>query len=162
MAGEPSRRRAIPATDIPIDLMAQPGHLARRLQQSSYLLWTSMVSEDVTAPQLVVLNVLAANPGIDQRTLGEHASLDRSTVADVVSRLVRRGLVERLRDPSDRRRNILQLTPDGRGALEDVAPRTLAMNRVLLSPLAAEEQEVLMKLLRRLVEAGERRRAKGS
>lgn len=140
--------------------MAQPGHLARRLQQASYLLWTTIVSEEVTAPQFVVLNVLAARPGVDQRTLGEAASLDRSTVTDVVGRLVRRGLVERLRDPSDRRRNVLQLTPAGRAALDQVAPRTMAMNRVLLSPLALEEQEVLMKLMRRLVEAGERLRGR--
>lgn len=142
--------------------MRQPGHLARRLQQASYLLWTSIVSDDVTAPQLVVLNVLASAPGIDQRTLGERASLDRSTVADVVGRLVRRGLVERLRDPADRRRNVLQLTGDGRATLDRLAPRTATLSRVLLAPLALEEQEVLFELLGRLVEAGERLRAKGS
>jgi DNA-binding MarR family transcriptional regulator len=141
--------------------MGQPGHLARRLQQASYLLWTSIVSEEVTAPQLVVLNVLAARPGVDQRTLGELGSLDRSTVADVVSRLVRRGLVERLRDPEDRRRNVLQLTLEGRTTLVRLAPRTATMNRILLSPLTPDQQEVLLELLGRLVEAGERLRAKG-
>ena len=140
--------------------MAQPGHLARRLQQASYLLWTTIVSEEVTAPQFVVLNVLAARPGVDQRTLGEAASLDRSTAADVVGRLVRRGLVERVRDATDRRRNVLQLTQAGRATLEQVAARTMTMNRVLLSPLALDEQDVLMALMRRLVEAGERLRGR--
>lgn len=140
--------------------MVHPGHLARRLQQASYLLWTTIVSEEVTAPQFAVLTVLASRPDIDQRTLGELASLDRSTVTDVVGRLHRRGLVERLKDATDRRRNVLRLTTEGRATLEQVAARTVTMNRVLLSPLALEEQEVLMKLLRRLVEAGERLRGR--
>lgn len=155
-----ARGRSRRETGTEVDLMAHPGHLARRLQQASYLLWTTIVSEEVTAPQFVVLHVLAGHPGIDQRTLGELGSLDRSTVTDLVGRLVRRGLVERLRDPDDRRRNVLQLTAEGRRTFADVAARTVSMNRVLLSPLALEEQEVLMKLLRRLVEAGERLRGR--
>jgi len=137
-----------------------PGHLARLLQQTSYLLWTTMVSDEVTAPQFVVLNVLAGSPGIDQRTLGELGSLDRSTVADVIGRLVRRDLVERVRDERDRRRNVLQLTIEGQETLRHVAARTATMNRVLLSPLALEEQETLLELMGRLVEAGERLRAR--
>ena len=160
MAGAHPPRPSRPGA-VPIDLMRQPGHLARRLQQSSYLLWSSIVSDDVTAPQLVVLSVLAGAPGIDQRTLGERASLDRSTVADIVGRLVRRGLIERLRDPADRRRNVLQLTADGRATLARLAPRTTTLNRVLLAPLDLDEQEALLQLLGRLVEAGERLRAKG-
>jgi len=146
--------------DGPVDMMAHPGHLARRLQQASYVLWTTMVSEDVTAPQFVVLNVLCSRPHIDQRTLGELASLDRSTVTDVVGRLVRRGLVERVRDAADRRRNVLQLTPTGHDTLVQLAARTATMNRVLLAPLTLEEQQVLIALMTRLVETGERLRAR--
>jgi DNA-binding MarR family transcriptional regulator len=155
-----AKERTARPMDALIELMAHPGHLARRLQQASYLLWTTIVSEEVTAPQFAVLTVLASRPDIDQRTLGELASLDRSTVTDVVGRLERRGLVERVRDASDRRRNLLRLTPEGKATCEQVAARAVTMNRVLLSPLALEEQEVLMGLLRRLVEAGERLRAR--
>ncbi|MDA8290324.1 MAG: MarR family winged helix-turn-helix transcriptional regulator [Actinomycetota bacterium] len=138
--------------------MDHPGHLARRLQQASYTLWAAMVSDEVTAPQFVVLNVLCTTPHIDQRTLGERASLDRSTVADVVARLVRRGLVERVRDTVDRRRNVLALTGAGRAVLGQVAERTTAMNRALLAPLARDEQDQFLALMRRLVEGGERLR----
>lgn len=148
------------ASARPLDLMGHPGHLARRLQQASYTLWTAMVSDEVTAPQFVVLNVLCAEPDIDQRTLGERASLDRSTVADVVARLVRRGLVERVRDTEDRRRNVLQLTSAGRLVLSQVGGRTAAMNRALLAPLALDEQAIFLGLMRRLVEGGERLRAR--
>ncbi len=53
-----------------VDLTTHPGHLARRLQQAHYLLWNTMVSEEITSPQFAVLNALVAEPGLDQRTAG--------------------------------------------------------------------------------------------
>ena len=66
-----------------VDLTTHPGHLARRLQQAHYLLWNTMVSEEITSPQFAVLNALVAEPGLDQRTVGERVGLDRSTIAEV-------------------------------------------------------------------------------
>lgn len=68
-----------------VDLTTHPGHLARRLQQAHYLLWNTMVSEEITSPQFAVLNALVAEPGLDQRTVGERVGLDRSTIAEVIS-----------------------------------------------------------------------------
>lgn len=67
-----------------VDLSTHPGHLARRLQQAHYLLWNTMVSEEITSPQFAVLNALVAEPGLDQRTVGERVGLDRSTIAEVI------------------------------------------------------------------------------
>ena len=147
------------STVRPLDLTIHPGHLARRMQQTSYALWTSMVSEEITAPQFVVLNVVLGHPDIDQRTVGELASLDRSTVTEVVTRLVRRGLMVRLRDPADGRRNVLELTPIGRARLRDVGRRTRVMNKQLLAPLNPAEQALLLELMRRVVEGGEAARS---
>jgi predicted transcriptional regulator len=92
-----------------VDLTTHPGHLARRLQQAHYLLWNTMVSEEITSPQFAVLNALVAEPGLDQRTVGERVGLDRSTIAEVISRLGRRGLLDKVRDPQDGRRFLLRL-----------------------------------------------------
>ena len=148
---EPSitEQRPAPVTD----LSKHPGQLARRLQQVTYQLWTATVSTETTPPQFVVLNSLLAAPDIDQRTLGERASLDRSTVADVVARLVQRGLVRRVRDPRDGRRNVLRLTHRGENTHATVAARVEQMNELLLSPLSPEEQDTLIQLLTRVVEA---------
>lgn len=135
------------------DLSAHPGHLARRLQQVIHQLWTASVSADTTPPQFVVLNSLRASPDIDQRTLGERACLDRSTVADVVARLVQRGLIRRVRDPHDGRRNVLRLTVRGERTHAEVARRAEAMNRDLLAPLSGDEQRTLVDLLNRVVAA---------
>ncbi len=144
----------------PAALDRRAGHLARRLVQGVSLLWAATVSEDVTSVQFCVLNVLAGSPGIDQRTLGELASTDRSTVAEVVERLARKGYVDCVRDSADRRRKLLRLSPAGAEAHAGLVERTAAMNRILLAPLDLDEQEVFIKLFQRLVESLERLRAR--
>lgn len=138
-----------------VDLSTHPGHLARRLQQAHTLLWSTLVSEETTSPQFAVLNTLVAEPDIDQRTLGASVRLDRSTVADVVARLARRGLVERVRDPLDGRRNVLRTTPEGARLHHRLVARTAGMNRVFLAPLDDDERETLLRLIARVADAAE-------
>ncbi|MFG2191535.1 MarR family winged helix-turn-helix transcriptional regulator [Streptomyces sp. NPDC048639] len=138
-----------------VDLSTHPGHLARRLQQAHSLLWGAMVSEETTSPQFAVLNVLTEKPDIDQRTVGAEVRLDRSTVADVVARLVRRGLVERVRDPHDGRRNVLKPTDEGARLHRKLVGRTERMNRVFLAPLEQDERETLLRLIARVTDAAE-------
>ncbi|MBL1098267.1 MarR family winged helix-turn-helix transcriptional regulator [Streptomyces coffeae] len=142
-----------------VDLSTHPGHLARRLQQAHSLLWSAMVSEETTSPQFAVLNALVDQPGIDQRTLSGRISLDRSTVADLVARLARRGLLERVRDPRDGRRNVLRLTDEGERVHRKLATRTARMNRVFLAPLDETERETLLRLIGRVAAAAEDLRA---
>ncbi|MFI6406813.1 MarR family winged helix-turn-helix transcriptional regulator [Streptomyces sp. NPDC050548] len=138
-----------------VDLTLHPGHLARRLQQAHYLLWNAMVSEEITSPQFAVLNALVAEPGLDQRTVGERVGLDRSTVAEVISRLSGRGLLDKVRDARDGRRFVLCPTDDGRRVHRKLAVRTARMNQVFLAPLSAEEQGVFLDLIQRVSDAAE-------
>ncbi|MFD7499658.1 MarR family winged helix-turn-helix transcriptional regulator [Streptomyces sp. NPDC001700] len=142
-----------------VDLNTHPGHLARRLQQAHSLLWGAMVSEETTSPQFAVLNALVEKPDIDQRTLSEHVHLDRSTIADVVARLGRRGLLERVRDPRDGRRNVLKLTDEGVRLHRKLVTRTARMNRVFLAPLDESERELLLRLIGRVADAAEELRS---
>ncbi|MBV7694322.1 MarR family winged helix-turn-helix transcriptional regulator [Streptomyces sp. TRM70350] len=145
-----------------VDLTNHPGHLARRLQQAHYLLWNAMVSEEITSPQFAVLNALADEPGLDQRTVGERVGLDRSTVAEVISRLGRRGLLHKVRDPRDGRRFLLRLTQDGVRTHRKLALRTARMNQVFLAPLSAAEQTQFLDLVRRVADAAEGLRTPGT
>ncbi|GGT05542.1 MarR family winged helix-turn-helix transcriptional regulator [Streptomyces chromofuscus] len=138
-----------------VDLTNQPGHLARRLQQAHYLLWNAMVSEEITSPQFAVLNALVDEPGLDQRTVGERVGLDRSTVAEVISRLGRRDLLDKVRDPRDGRRFLLRPTEEGMRAHRRLVVRTARMNQVFLAPLSAAEQTQFLDLIRRVADAAE-------
>jgi DNA-binding MarR family transcriptional regulator len=137
------------------DLRRHPGHLIRRAQQVHYWLWNAEVSADVTSPQFAVLYALRAEKNIDQKTLGERVSLDRSTTAEVVARLKARGLVQRIRDPRDARRNLLRLTPAGVRITERLIPRAVRMNRLLVSALTEREQAELLRMLNLVVDADE-------
>ncbi|MEV3859032.1 MarR family transcriptional regulator [Streptomyces sp. NPDC050095] len=138
-----------------VELTTHPGHLARRLQQAHYLLWNTMVSEEITSPQFAVLNALVAEPGLDQRTVGERVGLDRSTIAEVISRLTRRDLIDKVRDPGDGRRWLLRLTAEGLRTHKKLTVRTARMNQIFLAPLSADEQTVFFDLIQRVADAAE-------
>ena len=142
------------------ELRQHPGHLIRRAQQVHDWLWNVRVSEVVTSPQFAVLYTLRDRPDIDQKTLGEQVSLDRSTAAEVVKRLTERGLVRRLRDPNDRRRNRLRLTAAGIRTVERLTPLAEQMNGMLVSVLSASEQTQLLRMLNLMVDADEKMRSR--
>ena len=109
----------------------------------------------MTSPQFAVLYALRAEQNIDQKTLGERVSLDRSTTAELVTRLTGRGLVQRYRDPRDGRRNLLRLTPAGLRTTERLIPKAARMNRLLVSVLSECEQTELLRMLNLVVDADE-------
>ncbi len=111
----------------PEDLMQHPGHLLRRAVQVMNLLWDEEVSHTITSPQFAALNALYTEPNLDQRTLGQRISLDRSTMAEVVSRLCDRGLIRTERDRRDGRRKTIALTTKGLHTVQHLIPRTHVM-----------------------------------
>jgi DNA-binding MarR family transcriptional regulator len=138
-----------------VDLSAQLGHLARRLQQANTTLWHALVSEETTSPQFAVLNAVASAADTDQRMVGEMIGLDRSTTAEIVTRLADRGLLRRIRDPRDGRRNLLRLTAAGEAAHGQLARSVAQMNKVFLAPLDSGEQKTLLELMWRVVTAAD-------
>jgi MarR family transcriptional regulator, temperature-dependent positive regulator of motility len=141
------------------DLMLHPGHLLRRSLQAMNQLWDHEVSHVITSPQFAALNALYGEPALDQRTLGERISLDRSTMTEVVARLDARGLIKTARDSNDGRRKTIRLTPKGLTTLQHLIPRTHVMTRRLVGALEAKEQAELLRLLTRVVSSNERRKA---
>ena len=140
------------------DLRRHPGHLIRRVQQVHEWLWNAQVSAEVTSPQFAVLYALRAQQDIDQKTLGERVSLDRSTTAELVKRLLRRGLVRSIRDQTDGRRNRIHLTPAGLRTVTRLTPKAEQMNQILISVLNEGEQTELVRMLNLVVDADERLR----
>ncbi len=137
--------------------MRHPGHLLRRAVQAMNLLWDAEVSHTITSPQFAALNALYAEPNLDQRSLGQRVSLDRSTMAEVVSRLSTRGLIRTERDPRDGRRKTITLTTRGLHTVQHLIPRTHAMTDRLVGPLDARQRDELLRLLTAVVKANERR-----
>src|SRR3954453_24066736 len=74
----------------------------------------ALAAHDLHARQFGALVVLAAEGPMSQRRLGATQGVDRTTTVAVLDALQARGLVERRRDPRDRRVYTVQLTADGR------------------------------------------------
>lgn len=133
------------------------GHLIRRAQQRHAALWQEQVSADISSVQYAVLAVLKRRPGASQSELGSELGLDRSTIADLVTRLERRDLLDRQPHERDRRRYALWLTEAGARELERLRPLVSSVNAALTEPLTAEELATLRRLLRRLLEPADGR-----
>jgi MarR family transcriptional regulator, temperature-dependent positive regulator of motility len=145
-----------PDAHRPEDLMQHPGHLLRRAVQVMNLLWNKEVSQTITSPQFAALNALYGEPNLDQRSLGQRISLDRSTMAEVVSRLSTRGLIRSVRDTRDGRRKTITLTSKGLRTVQRLIPRTHSMTRRLVGPLDQKQRDELLSLLTRVIGANER------
>jgi MarR family transcriptional regulator, lower aerobic nicotinate degradation pathway regulator len=147
-AGTPSGDQRIDAPVLP--LSTTPGHLVRRAEQVHGTLWVTHVGDGVTPAQYALMCVLAQTPDLDQTAAGELASLDKSSAADVVARLVRRDWIASTRDPADRRRKVLALSPGAVALLDEVTPAVRVVQRAFLEPLAPDEQGELTEMLRRV------------
>jgi DNA-binding MarR family transcriptional regulator len=137
------------AEPVGLPLRRIPGYLIRRAEQVHNALWIKHVGADVTSPQYAVLATLAALPNLAQGRVGELASLDKSSVAEVVDRLARRGWVAKSRDSGDGRRQLLRLAADAATALENLTPAAAFVQERLMSPLPKQERaQFIERLLR--------------
>lgn len=134
-----------------------PGHLARRFQQIAVAVFHAEVEEagyDLTPVQYAALAAVSTNPGIDQITLAGLIAYDRTTITGVMDRLAQKGLLERRASSRDRRARELQITEKGRQTLEAVSPAVEAAQELLVRGLTGDEQQELMRLLRKAIAAG--------
>lgn len=86
-----------------------------------------------------------------QAELGRRCNMDRSDVVAAINELAGQGLVERTPDPDDRRRNLVTLTLAGDRQLRRLDRALDKAQEDLLGPLAAEDRQVLTRLLTQLL-----------
>lgn len=110
----------------------------------------------VTQRQYAVLAAVETSEGLTQTDLVRITGIDRSTLADMAARMIKKGLLERERSASDARANAVRLTDAGREALEAARPMMAAADERLLRLLSSGKRESLVNILRDLVKAGER------
>lgn len=87
-----------------------------------------------------------------QAALGRRSGIHLSDMVTAINELADRALVERVPDPSDRRRNIISLTTAGKRQLRRLEKRLAETQDELLAPLSPEERQRLTELLSRLLD----------
>ena len=141
-----------PEYDPPERMRRLPSWLASQLaRRGAALVGESLAQEGVGRQHFAVLTSLAEQGAASQAALGRRLWIDRSDLHALMTELEQDGLIARVRDPEDRRRNIVTLTAAGKALLRRLDKRVDAAQTGLLEPLSAAERRQLIRLLERVV-----------
>ncbi len=100
-------------------------------------------------PCMGVLDVVARCEPVSQREISDHLGLDASDVVGVLDLLEAAAMVERRRDPHDRRRHAVVLTEAGEKAAQRFAALRAEVEDRVLADLDPDERKLLVHLLNR-------------
>jgi DNA-binding MarR family transcriptional regulator len=135
-------------TDAGAGLDHSPSHLLHRALQLALDIYAEETGPDaVTQRQYAVLASVAAQEGLTQTDLVRATGIDRSTLADLVARMIGKGLLARQRSTSDARANTVSLTSEGRAALDAASPKVAAADERILKLLPARKREAFLSVL---------------
>ena len=108
---------------------------------------------DFTRPQAGLLRLIGREPGQSQQAVARRLGTPPSRLVALVDGLEQRGLVERRRNPGDRRNYALHLTAAGEQAMAALSQASLEHEQAISAPLTASERAQLSKLLGKLAAA---------
>jgi DNA-binding MarR family transcriptional regulator len=132
-------------------LEEQIGHILRRAHQRATSIFVgNFAAHQLTPTQFATLAKIADEGEVSQNRLGRLTAMDPATMKGVIGRLQDRGLIRRSHDPSDRRRTLWRLTPEGEALLAASIADGKRTTTETLAPLSPEERATLLDLLRRL------------
>jgi DNA-binding MarR family transcriptional regulator len=117
------------------------------------LFWEECHRYDITPIQFAVLTVLYNGKGLDQITLSKSIGVDRTSGADVIRRLYRRGLLKRVPSSEDRRAKLVHITSEGKALVRKMQPHMERAQARFVGPLTPAEQEDFMKLIEKVIRA---------
>ncbi len=129
-------------------------HLLHRVLQRALDFHTEATGPTgLTQRQFAVLSAAGGADGMSQSELVRATGIDRSTLADLVARMLSKGLLQRERSAADARANTVRLSDTGRAALAQSSGPSADADAKLLGLLSPKRRGTLMKALAALGEA---------
>lgn len=129
-------------------------HLLHRAGQCASDFFLSEASRSGLTPrQYAVMAAIAEQEGLTQTDLVERTGIDRSTLADIVARLLSRGLIQRRRAKEDARAYAIKLTAQGSKSLREAEPGASATDAKLLALLPPAKRQDFLDTLHLIVES---------
>lgn len=139
--------------NTPGRLRALPSWLINQVAiPANRLVTEGLVRVDTRRHHYALLAALDEVGPASQADLSRRTTIDRSDMVVTVNELAEQGLVERTPDATDRRRNVVSITPAGRQRLRKLDRLLAKVQDELLAPLSAEERTQLIGLLTRVVD----------
>lgn len=137
------------------DLNACVLHMLHRAQQAADEAFAAAFADTGLTPrQLAVLVIVSEREGTNQVGLVDATGIDRSTTADLVRRLMRKGYLARRRARHDARSNVLRLTDEGKALLATFRARAMEVDRLLLDALPEASRSLFIEALGRIASIG--------
>ncbi|EJL30495.1 transcriptional regulator [Caulobacter sp. AP07] len=125
-----------------------PSHLLHRVLQLALDIYVEESGTGgVTQRQFAVLAAVAENEGVTQTGLVRATGIDRSTLADMVARMISKGHLERHRSDLDARANTVSLTEAGATVLEESRPKVAMADARILALLKPGKRAGFLELL---------------
>lgn len=119
-----------------------PLHLLHRAGQCAGDVFEAETSDtNLTPRQFAVLSTVAQAEGLSQTDLVEKTGVDRSTLADIVRRMLKKGLLQRRRTKEDARAYAVKLTDEGWRVLKASEPLVRKVDDRILSALPVKNRE---------------------
>lgn len=141
-------RRLTPASKLD----ESPLHLLHRVGQCASDLFAAELAEsDLTPRQYAVLVTVAANEGLSQTGLVDRTGIDRSTLADIVRRMLKKGYLQRRRTREDARAYSVKLTDEGWRMLKLADPLVRRVDEKVLGALPQRQREQFVSELMSIV-----------
>ena len=137
-----------------VRLERSPIHLLHRAGQCASDVFQGEMGEgDLTPRQYAVLVAVSQNEGLSQTDLVERTGVDRSTLADIVRRMLKKGLLQRRRTKDDARAYAVKLTDEGWRILKAADPLARRVDEKILAALPGQQRERFLQDLTLIVEA---------
>ena len=135
-------------------LERSPSHLLHRVLQLALNIYAEETgAEAITQRQYAVLTAVLSHEGCTQSDLVKATGIDRSTLAELVARLIGKGLISRERSVLDARANRVALTDAGKAAVEDAAPRVATADKRIMALIPTAKRDSFLKTLRDMTKA---------
>jgi DNA-binding MarR family transcriptional regulator len=135
-------------SDLGGALARSPSHLLHRVLQLALDIYAEESGTGgITQRQFAVLAAVAENEGVTQTGLVRATGIDRSTLADMVARMIAKGHLARHRSDLDARANTVSLTPAGAAVLEDSRPKVAMADARILALLKPGKRDGFLELL---------------
>lgn len=142
--------------DLGVELARSPSHLLHRALQHALDIYVDSAGAGApTQRQFAVLAAVAGNEGLTQTDLVRATGIDRSTLAELVARMIGKGLLARERSAADARANTVRLTEVGRSALAQAAPKVAEADERILALVPARARDGFLSVLAALSAAAE-------
>ena len=146
--------RAMRPNQSQTNLTSSAIHLLHRAGQCAGDVFHEEMSDGGLTPrQYAVLLTAARDEGLSQTRLVEKTGIDRSTLADIIQRMLRKGLLQRRRTKQDARTYAVRLTDKGHKALDAATPAASHADERILAALTPSERNQFIAALETIVKA---------